>query len=110
MALGAGKPPRMSSIGETLRRERIKRNLELEQVSHELRISSRFLDAIEQDQFDKLPAGVFAKSFVRQYARLLDLDEEELAAEVQKVIGAQEPSPEAAAAQLAQMAEMRLPK
>jgi len=76
----------MSAIGEKLRRERLQRKLGLEQVSRELKISHRFLEAIEDDQFDKLPGGVFAKSFVRQYARLLGLDEEELAAEVQRAI------------------------
>jgi cytoskeleton protein RodZ len=80
----------MNSIGETLRRERLRRNLDLDQISRELKISSRFLEAIEDERFDKLPAGVFAKSFVRQYARLLELDEDELAAEVQRAI---EPEP-----------------
>jgi cytoskeleton protein RodZ len=74
----------MTSIGETLRRERQKRNLQLDQVSRELKISTRFLEAIEKEQFDRLPGGVFAKSFVRQYARMLDIDEEEAAAEVQR--------------------------
>ena len=59
----------MTSIGETLRHERMKRNLELEQISQDLKISSRFLQAIEDERFEKLPGGVFAKSFVRQYAR-----------------------------------------
>ena len=76
----------MSAIGETLRREREKRKLGLEQISRELKISARFLEAIEDEQFDKLPGGVFAKSFVRQYARMLGLDEDELAAEVQRAI------------------------
>src|SRR6185369_17920040 len=76
----------MTPVGETLRRERLKRNLDLEEISRELKISARFLKAIEDDQYDKLPGGVFAKSFVRQYARLLGLDEEELAAEVQRAI------------------------
>ena len=76
----------MTSIGETLRREREKRNLQLDQVSRELKISTRFLEAIEQEQFDRLPGGVFAKSFARQYARLLGLDEEEAAAEVQRTL------------------------
>ena len=76
----------MSSIGETLRRERLRQNLDLEQISRELKISARFLDAIETDRFERLPAGVFAKSFVRQYARLLGLDQEELAAKVQQAI------------------------
>ncbi len=76
----------MASIGETLRRERQKRDLELDQVSDELKIAPRFLKAIEEERFDRLPGGVFAKSFVRQYARMLDLDEEEAAAEVQRVL------------------------
>jgi cytoskeleton protein RodZ len=76
----------MSSIGEALRRERQKRNLPLDQVSRELKISTRFLEAIEQENFDRLPGGVFAKSFVRQYARMLDLDEDEAAAEVQRTL------------------------
>lgn len=82
----------MTSVGETLRAERLKRKLELDQISHELKISSRFLTAIETGEFNKLPGGVFAKSFVRQYARLLGLDEEELAGQVQRIV---EPPPEA---------------
>jgi cytoskeleton protein RodZ len=81
----------MTAIGETLRRERLRRNLDLQQISQELKISPRFLDAIEAEQFNKLPGGVFAKSFVRQYARLMGLDEEEMAAEVQRIL---EPAPE----------------
>jgi cytoskeleton protein RodZ len=80
----------MSSVGETLRAERLKRKLGLDQISGELKISSRFLEAIETEQFDKLPGGVFTKSFVRQYARLLGLDDEDLADQVQRVL---EPQP-----------------
>src|SRR5215216_4232705 len=76
----------MSSIGETLRRERLRQNLGLEKISKELKISQRFLEAIEDERFDRLPAVVFAKSFVRQYAGLLGLDPEEMAAEVQRAI------------------------
>lgn len=82
----------MSSIGETLRRERQKRNLELDQISRELKIPHRFLEAIEDERFEGLPAGVFAKNFVRQYANLLGLDGEAIAAEVQRTI-APEPVP-----------------
>ena len=76
----------MTPVGETLRRERLKRNIELEKISNELKISTRLLQAIENDQYDKLPGGVIAKSFVRQYARLLGLDEEALANEVQHAL------------------------
>jgi cytoskeletal protein RodZ len=76
----------MSSVGETLRRERLRKDLGLEQISRETKISARLLEAIEKDRFELLPGGVFAKSFVRQYARFLGLDEEEMAAEVEKAI------------------------
>jgi cytoskeleton protein RodZ len=76
----------MTSLGETLRRERERRHLSLDQVSRELKIAPRFLEAIESEQFDLLPGGVFAKSFVRQYARMLELDEEEAAAEIERIL------------------------
>lgn len=76
----------MSSVGETLRRERLRKEMGLEQISRETKISARLLEAIEKDQFELLPGGVFAKSFVRQYARFLGLDEEEMAAEMEKVV------------------------
>ncbi len=81
----------MMSIGETLRRERLRRNLELGQISEDLKISSRMLAAIEDEQFDRLPGGVFSRSFVRQYARYLGLDEEAIAERVEQVL---EPVPE----------------
>lgn len=80
----------MTSIGETLRRERLKRRLDLDGVSRELKISPRLLEAIEDERFDRLPGGVFAKSFVRQYARMLGLDEEEILGELQRML---DPSP-----------------
>src|ERR1039458_1976835 len=72
-------PSGMIAIGETLRRERLKRNLDLQQISDELKLSRRFLEAIENEHFD------------RQYARLLGLDEEEMAAEVVRLV---EPPPD----------------
>jgi cytoskeleton protein RodZ len=84
----------MTPVGESLRRARLKRNLALEEISDELKISTRFLQAIESDQYDKLPGGVFAKSFVRQYARLLGLDEEEIAGRMQQAMGPVEEAPQ----------------
>ena len=98
----------MTSIGETLRRERLGRGLDLNQVSRDTRITIRFLESIEADRFDKLPGGVFTRSFVRQYARVLGLDEDEIAAELQRVLGAQEESAQPAAAP--PEPEIRMPK
>jgi cytoskeletal protein RodZ len=84
----------MTSIGDTLRRERLRRNLELAQIADDLRISTRFLQAIETDQFNKLPGGVFTKSFVRQYATYLGLDPREMVAEVQRAVEPEGDGPE----------------
>jgi len=81
----------MTSIGEILRRERLKRNLELGQIAQELKISARFLEAIEAGELDKLPGGVFTRSFIIQYARLLGLDAEEIAGQLQRTL---DPPPE----------------
>jgi hypothetical protein len=51
----------MIAIGETLRRERLRRNLDLKQISDELKLSMRFLEAIESERFDRLPGGVFTR-------------------------------------------------
>jgi len=68
----------MASIGETLRRERLRHGWNLDQVAAETKISLHLLEAIELDRFDRLPGGVFARNFVRQYARMLRIDEEEV--------------------------------
>jgi cytoskeleton protein RodZ len=75
----------MTSIGETLHGERMRRNLELTQISNTLKISAKFLEAMEADRFDKLPGGVFTKSFVRQYAQYIGQDDQEIAAAMQRM-------------------------
>ena len=76
----------MTSIGETLRAERVRRHLDIQTISRELKIPAKFLEAIEQEHFDKLPAAVFARSFVRQYARYLGLHEEDLVEALQHIL------------------------
>ena len=84
----------MTSIGDTLRRQRQKRNLDLPEIAGKLKISVRFLEAMEHDDFAKLPGGVFTKSFVRQYAGFLGLDADEIAAEVGQVLDPEPALPE----------------
>ena len=100
----------MTPVGETLRRERMKRNLDLEEISRELKISTRFLQAIENDQYEKLPGGVFAKSFVRQYARLLSLNEDDLAVQVQEILGPVVEPPQLAESKPSGVAPIHVPK
>lgn len=64
----------MTSIGETLRRERLQQGLDLQQLSQTTKIGTRMLQAMEQNDFSKLPGGVFTRSFIKQYAAALGMD------------------------------------
>jgi len=69
------------NFGETLRREREMRGVSLEEISNATRISTRFLLALENEQWHELPGGVFNRGFVRSVARFLGIDEDALVAE-----------------------------
>ena|SRR5579863_9482571 len=69
------------NFGERLKRERELREVSAEELTKATRISARFLDALENEQWDKLPGGVFGRGFVRTIARYLGLSEESLLAE-----------------------------
>lgn len=69
------------TFGERLKRERELREVSLDEVGKGTRIAERFLQALENEQWDRLPAGVFGRGFVRSIARYLGLSEEDLLAE-----------------------------
>jgi cytoskeleton protein RodZ len=71
----------MSGFGERLRREREMRGVSLEEISDSTKIGTRSLKAIEDNEFDKLPGGIFNKGFVRAYSKFLGLDEDETVAD-----------------------------
>ena len=66
----------MSEFGKELRIERETRGIGLDTISDSTKISSRYLAALEEDQFEQLPGGVFNKGIVRSYARVVGLDED----------------------------------
>ena len=69
-------------IGAKLRQQRLGLGLTIDDISRETRIASRFLEAIEADNFDSLPGLVFTRNFVRQFALILKLDPDPLLAEL----------------------------
>jgi len=75
----------MGSFGENLRREREMRGVTLQEISAATKISARFLQALEAEEFAKVPGGVFTRSFIRAYAKYLGLDEDRVLAEYQLV-------------------------
>src|SRR5579863_10190505 len=67
----------MGAFGDKFRKAREKKDFSLDDVSNATKISSRMLQAIEQEQFDQLPGGVFNKGFIRAYAKHLGLNDED---------------------------------
>ena len=67
----------MESIGDFFRHVRETKGLTLDDVASKTRIHPDFLIALEEGNFTKLPDQVFAKGFVRSYARSLGLDEDD---------------------------------
>ncbi|MBH0209602.1 MAG: helix-turn-helix domain-containing protein, partial [Nitrospira sp.] len=67
----------MESVGEFFRQVREAKGLTVDEVSSKTRIRSDFVKALEDGNFAKLPDQVFARGFVRSYARSLGLDEED---------------------------------
>ncbi len=71
----------MGSFGEKLKREREMRAITLEEIAEATKIGTRSLRALEEEQFDQLPGGIFNKGFVRAYAKFLGIDEEQAVAD-----------------------------
>ncbi len=65
----------LRDLGRTLRQARERKSWSIEQVAEATRITPRHLQAIEAGEFDRFPAPVYARGFMRAYAKALDLDE-----------------------------------
>jgi len=73
--------------GERWKAKREQLGKTLEEVSQELRISRKYIQGIEEEQFAKWPPKVFSAGFIRAYARLLDEDPEPVLSEYYTYIG-----------------------
>lgn len=67
-----------ATVGQILREAREAQNISIDDVALRLRLMHRQIDAMENDDFQSLGQPVFARGFVRNYARLLGIDPEEL--------------------------------
>ena len=66
-----------ASIGEQLRLAREQRGIGLREICDQTRISVHYLEAIEANDYKRLPGGVFNRSFIKAYARCVGYDERE---------------------------------
>ena len=71
----------MGTFGERLQREREMRGITLEEIAEATKIGTRSLRALEEQDFDKLPGGIFNKGFVRAYSKYLGIDEDQAVAD-----------------------------
>jgi cytoskeleton protein RodZ len=69
------------NFGERLKRERELREVSMDELTKATRISTRFVEALENEDWARLPGGVFGHGFVRTIARYLGLNEEALLGE-----------------------------
>jgi len=81
----------LPSFGEKLKLEREKRKITLEEISSSTKISTRMLHALEEEKFSQLPGGIFNKGFVRAYARVVGLDEDQAVADYLQASGDAQP-------------------
>jgi cytoskeleton protein RodZ len=75
-----------SRIGTILREARKRRKVDLSEVESATRIRTRYLSAIESEDWEVLPGGVYTRGFIRTYASFLGLDGERLALEYRRSV------------------------
>ena len=80
-------------FGQRLQREREMRGVSRAEICAATRIGTRFLEALENEQWEVLPGGIFNRGFIRAVARFLGLDEDDLVAEYDLAISEQSPAP-----------------
>jgi transcriptional regulator with XRE-family HTH domain len=62
------------SVGLELKTARLAKKITLETISKKTKIPVKYLESLEQDQFDVFPSQIYAKSFIRAYSKVIGLD------------------------------------
>src|ERR1700689_3538623 len=94
---GLGEGLLMTSVGIILKTERERQERDPAEIAEELCITQRYLRAIEQDDLGSLPGTFFYKSFVKQYAAILGVDEKLVQPGVDALVAVEESPPVAEA-------------
>jgi len=76
----------MSTLGQKLKEERVRQGKQLRTIADDLRIGTRYLEAIETEDWKQLPGGFFNRSFIRQYAQALGFDPSEIEEEFASIV------------------------
>ena len=81
-------------LPESLAAWRKRKGISLAAIASQTKISPRYLEAIESGAFDKLPGGVYNLSYLRQYARAIQFDEEQVVEFYRSSMGIEDEVPE----------------
>jgi cytoskeleton protein RodZ len=88
-------PPKMGGmdegVGNKLREARTRRHLSMQDAEAATKIRGRYLQAIENEDWDQLPGETYARAFIRTYGSFLGLDGERLAEEQRQIRGSDRP-------------------
>ncbi len=76
-----------TGIGPTLREARNRRKVDLSQIEAAIKIRVRYLQAMENEEWDALPGGAYTRGFIRTYASYLGLDGDRLADDYRRATG-----------------------
>lgn len=87
----AGGSQSTISVGVMLSNERVKRGISLQEVADQLKLSRKQIEALENDDFDRLPGVAFVRGFTRNYAKFLGLDPTPLMLALDVVLPARTP-------------------
>ncbi|MET0753370.1 MAG: helix-turn-helix domain-containing protein [Pyrinomonadaceae bacterium] len=78
------------TLGEKLQQAREARGITISEVAEQTRISSLYLECIENNDYRTLPGGIFNKGFVKSYARYVGIDEQEALQDYSRLITEQQ--------------------
>jgi len=85
--------PSGKELGPLLRAKREEMGFTYGQISDQLKVSARYLEALENEEWDRLPSPAFVRGFIRSYSRVLGLSEEGLVALYQETAPPPQPMP-----------------
>jgi cytoskeleton protein RodZ len=81
----------MTNLGASFKKARESKGLSLDQIARETRISTRFLTAIENEEFHLLPGGIFNRGFVRSFAQAVGLDPDQAVSDYDQLASIRDP-------------------